>query len=63
MWRSSLKRVALANVEQTVIAREPHGVPGKTMFGDHCQLNPEGNQLLTGVYAQEIIGLFRVFSR
>jgi hypothetical protein len=55
--------VALADVEQAVIAREPHGVPGETMFGDHCHLNPEGNQVLTGVYAREIIGLFRVFSK
>ena len=50
--------VALADVESAVIAREPHGVPGETLFGDHCHLNPEGNKVLIGEYEREITSLF-----
>ena len=38
-------RVPLADVEQAVIEREPHGIPGETLFGDHCHLNAEGRQV------------------
>ena len=35
----------LADVEARVIAAEPHGVPGETLFRDHCHLNRPGNRL------------------
>ena len=45
----------LADVEAAVIAAEPHGVPGETLFNDHCHLNPAGNALLVRVYEKEIL--------
>lgn len=50
---------ALADVEEAVTAREPHGVPGETLFGDHCHLNPEGNSILIETFEQAILALFR----
>ena len=47
--------VPLADVEAAVIAAEPHGVPGETLFNDHCHLNPAGNALLVRVYEKEIL--------
>jgi hypothetical protein len=38
--------VALADVEAAVRAREPHHMPGETLFVDHCHLNDEGNVVL-----------------
>ena len=35
----------LADVEGRVRAAEPHGVPGETLFRDHCHLNQRGNRL------------------
>ena len=34
--------VPLADVEALIIAKEPHGVPGETLFTDHCHLNEVG---------------------
>ncbi len=44
------KGVPLAEVERVVAGAEPHGVPGATLFNDHCHLNPEGNRLLIEEY-------------
>ncbi len=38
--------VRLADVKAAVLAAEPHGVPGETLFNDHCHLNPDGNKIL-----------------
>lgn len=45
----------LADVESAVIAAEPHGVPGETLFNDHCHLNPEGNEILRNLYQEKIL--------
>jgi hypothetical protein len=37
--------VPLADVEAAVSAAEPHGIPGETLFKDHCHLNDRGNRL------------------
>ncbi len=42
--------VPLADVETIVAAAEPHGVPGETLFGDHCHLNQNGNWFLLFTY-------------
>jgi hypothetical protein len=61
-----LRRVAagtgtpLADVEARVTAAEPHGVPGETLFRDHCHLNARGNRLLRLTYeplALDVLGL------
>ena len=51
--------IPLADVEAAVIAQEPNGVPGETLFNDHCHLNPEGNRILRGLYQEKILALFR----
>ena len=50
---------ALADVEARVIAAEPHGVPGETLFRDHCHLNGRGNRLMREAYETIAIGLLR----
>lgn len=35
----------LADVQAAVSAASPHGVPGETMFMDHCHLDPSGRQV------------------
>ncbi len=51
--------VPLADVEAAVIAAEPHGVPGETLFNDHCHLNPEGNKLLIREYEARLLELMK----
>lgn len=50
--------VPLADVEQAVTEAEPHGVPGETLFNDHCHLNAEGNKLLIREYEEQLRQLF-----
>jgi lysophospholipase L1-like esterase len=47
--------IPLADVEKAVIAAEPHGVPGETLFNDHCHLNPAGNKILRTLYQEKIL--------
>jgi lysophospholipase L1-like esterase len=51
--------VPLADVEKAVIAREPHGVPGETLFRDHCHLNERGNVLWRETYEPMVTQLLR----
>lgn len=51
-------RVPLADVERAVIEREPHGVPGETLFADHCHLNDRGNGIWIATYEPIILELF-----
>ncbi len=51
-------RIPLADVEAAVIAAEPNGIPGETLFNDHCHLTPDGNSLLLAAYEREILRLF-----
>jgi lysophospholipase L1-like esterase len=50
-------RLPLADVEQAVEEREPHHVPGETLFMDHCHLNSVGNQVLIDAFEQKIDNL------
>jgi hypothetical protein len=47
--------VYLADVKAAVIAKEPHGVPGETLFGDHCHLNPDGNRILVETFQPRLV--------
>ncbi|NLN91815.1 MAG: SGNH/GDSL hydrolase family protein [Candidatus Hydrogenedens sp.] len=51
--------VPLVDVEQAVRAAEPHGIPGETLFSDHCHLNEAGNRILRTHYQQVITELLR----
>jgi hypothetical protein len=46
--------IPLADIESAVEAAEPHGLPGETLFGDHCHLNNQGNQILLSTFLDEI---------
>jgi lysophospholipase L1-like esterase len=46
--------VPLADVEARVKATEPHGIPGETLFTDHCHLNNRGSDLLAEAYAEAL---------
>ncbi len=37
--------IPLVNVEDAVARAEPHGIPGETLFEDHCHLNSAGRQV------------------
>ncbi len=45
----------LADVEAAILAMEPNGIPGQTLFNDHCHLNPEGNSILRNLYQEKIL--------
>jgi hypothetical protein len=49
----------LADVEKAVIAAEPRGIPGETLFSDNCHLTHEGNGILIGTYEPLILDLFK----
>lgn len=51
--------VALADVEAAVVRAEPHGVPGETLFKDHCHLNDRGNALWRETYETVLLALLR----
>ncbi len=52
-------KVHLADVEGAIVSAEPNGVPGQTLFNDHCHLNPEGNKILRLLYQREILDILR----
>ncbi|HOC69323.1 MAG: hypothetical protein BWX80_00119 [Candidatus Hydrogenedentes bacterium ADurb.Bin101] len=52
-------KVPLADVEAAIVSAEPNGVPGQTLFNDHCHLNPEGNKILRLLYQQKILDILR----
>jgi hypothetical protein len=43
-------QLSLADVEAAIRAAEPHGVPGETLFLDHCHLKAEGMAILWASY-------------
>jgi len=47
--------IPLADVEQAVIDREPHNIPGEEYFLDHCHLNKEGNSIWVDTYKKILI--------
>jgi lysophospholipase L1-like esterase len=49
--------VPLADVEAAVVAKEPHGIPGETLFDDHCHLNAQGRQILAATFEAELLRL------
>ena len=44
----------IVDVEALVMQKEPHGIPGETLFDDHCHLNAEGRGVWITGYAPEI---------
>ena len=44
----------LVDVEALVASEEPHGIPGETLFDDHCHLNAAGRAIWIKGYAPEI---------
>lgn len=48
-------QVPLADVEAAVCARQPHGVPGETLFSDHCHLNEQGNRILMETFLPRLV--------
>ncbi|MCX8064902.1 MAG: SGNH/GDSL hydrolase family protein [Candidatus Hydrogenedentes bacterium] len=49
--------VPLADVYEAVRKAEPHGIPGETLFNDHCHLNPEGNKIMIKCFEEKIYEL------
>jgi len=49
------RRVTLADVESAVRAAEPHGIPGETLFRDHCHLNYRGNVILRETLCRAVL--------
>lgn len=49
--------VPLADVYEEVRKAEPHGIPGETLFNDHCHLNPEGNKIMIRCFEEKICEL------
>ena len=47
-------RLPLADIEAGVIREEPHGVPGETLFSDHCHLQGRGNDILIESFERKI---------
>jgi len=39
-------QLPLLDVEALISRSEPHGIPGETLFADHCHLNARGNSIL-----------------
>ncbi len=52
--------VPLADVYESVRKSEPHGIPGETLFNDHCHLNPEGNKIMIKCFEEKIIELLEL---
>jgi len=50
-------QVPLADVEKAVMEHEPHGVPGMTLFLDHCHLNIHGRRIWRETFEREMISL------
>jgi len=51
--------IPLADVEEAVVAAEPHHVPGETLFSDHCHLNARGNVVLRETYERILLDMMR----
>jgi len=51
--------IRLADVERAVESAEPHGVPGESLFIDHCHLDAVGNELLLETFEAEILALLQ----
>ena len=48
------KGIPLADVEAKIIAAEPHGVPGETLFTDWCHLNDQGMEHMMAAFEERI---------
>lgn len=51
--------VPVADVLGAVAAAEPHGVPGETLFRDHCHLDDEGNAVWVATVAPVLAEVLR----
>ena len=45
----------LVDVQSLVAENEPHGIPGETLFDDHCHLNEGGRAIWMNGYVPQII--------
>ena len=52
--------VTLADVEEAVSRHEPHGIPGETLFADHCHLNDRGKDVWLDVYTAAVARVLAV---
>jgi lysophospholipase L1-like esterase len=55
--------VPVARVREAVAAAEPNGVPGETLFGDHCHLLPEDMTILAKEFSKVIAPLVEEHTR
>ncbi|MCC9655144.1 SGNH/GDSL hydrolase family protein [Rhodopirellula sp. JC737] len=46
--------VPLIDIESAIAKQEPHGIPGETLFDDHCHLNSAGRDIWASQFAPEI---------
>ena len=51
--------VPLADIEARIEQSEPHGVPGETLFRDHCHLNAHGMRLWREAFESIVFELLR----
>jgi hypothetical protein len=49
----------VADVLKAVSDAEPHHIPGETLHGDRCHLNPKGNDILVETYMRTILDLLK----
>ena len=49
--------VPFADVLAKVSEREPRGVPGETLFSDHCHLNGDGKNILASAFEEKLAEL------
>ena len=47
--------LTLADVEKNVVEQEPHGIPGETLFNDHCHLNEAGLQVWSRTFEEAVV--------
>ena len=53
--------VPLADVERNIIAQEPHGWPGATLFSDHCHFNQRGNEICRQTFEKVVMKTSKTF--
>jgi len=53
---AAAENIPLADVERAITEAEPNGVPGQTLFNDHCHLGPQGNRILVDTFEAALLG-------
>ena len=52
--------VPLIDTEKVITQAEPHGIPGETLFEDHCHLNSRGRYLWMGAFSKSITAILPI---